>query len=193
MAGAVAFSTLLPPLPPSLSGCQQLASRPALPSAVLRRQYYARCAKFLGSKPSLVCTVQPGNQKCTRCQKLGSKCFHVRIPALCSLVCHLLNVIGPSRLCKRGKALQHLAASVAAGRGGAWARAKLRDGVTSFSHCVNCATAWEQEQQLSRKLTAYQVSFPVVSCDNAGLGLGLGSGSRLGSRLGLGLGMVLGS
>ena len=44
-------------------------------------------------------------------------------------------------LCKQGKALQCLAASVAAGQGGACACAKLRNGVVLFSCWVNSTTA----------------------------------------------------
>ena len=60
-------------------------------------------------------------------------------------------------LCKQGKAFQCLAASVAAGRGGALARAKFCNSVASFFCRVNCATAGKREQQLPWELTAYQV------------------------------------
>ena len=87
MAGPVASLAPSPPLPPPPLGCQQPVSKPALPCAVLRCCYCALCTKFLGLKPSLVCAVRPGNQKCTRCQELGSKCLCVHVLASLSVAC----------------------------------------------------------------------------------------------------------
>ena len=79
MAGAVASSAPLPQHSPPPSGLCQLASRPALLTAVLRHRYCAQYAKFFGSKHFLVCAVRPGNRKCTHCQELGSKCLCVSV------------------------------------------------------------------------------------------------------------------
>ena len=97
IASAVASLVLLLPPPPPPSGCRLPTFRLAFFSAVPRRQYCAQFAKFLGLRPSLVCTVRPSNQKCTRYQELGSKCLCMCVlaaPGPCPFECCLLTPVG---------------------------------------------------------------------------------------------------